>query len=96
MSCCLLATIPSDVGVLLTKVPAPAVAGSNVGACSSVSTKTSEPFSSLTGFYFDSEDSDADEDWSHCLLGWCQRWGMNGIHLILWMAMLFSLFCIWL
>ena len=65
MAYCLSATIPSDVGVSLTKIPAPTVAKSNVGACPSASTKTSEPFSSLTGDHFDVDDSDADEDWSH-------------------------------
>ena len=61
MSCCLSATIPSDIAVSLTKIPAPTVLKSNVGACP----KTSEPFSSLTVDLDDSNaDSDADEDWS--------------------------------
>ena len=56
MSCCLSDTIPSNVAVSLTKIPAPTVLESNVGACP----KNSEPFSSLT---IDSDESDADEDW---------------------------------
>ena len=56
MSCCLSDTIPSDVAVSLTKIPAPTVLEPNSGPCP----KISEPFFSVTT---DSDDSDADEDW---------------------------------